>query len=113
MTRIASVVTYLAGVAAAIALLNADIRNDTDAVVIWAGASVLLGWGTGQLRFALLAFLAIPFSVPFGHPDQYLGSEPPQIWWLAMFFAFASACLIFATALARQIAETRRHPWAS
>jgi hypothetical protein len=37
---------------------------------------VLLGWGTGRLSLALLAFLAIPF----GYPDDYQYSEPLPIW---------------------------------
>jgi hypothetical protein len=69
--------------------------------VIWAVASVLLGWGVGQLSLAFLAFLAIPFSVPFGYPDQYLGGEPPPLWLVATFYAFISASLIFSSALIR------------
>jgi len=109
MTRIASIVTYLAGVAAAIILLNANNGDDELAIVIWAVASVLLGWGTGQLSFAFLALLAIPFSVPFGYPDNYQYSEPMPIWWSAMFCVFPSACLIFASALIKSVVESRRH----
>lgn len=77
-------------------------------IVIWAVASVLLGWGTGQLGFAFLALLAIPFAVPFGYPDHYQYSEPMPIWWSAMFYAFISTCLIFASALIKHVVKARR-----
>jgi hypothetical protein len=109
MTRIAFVVTYLAGAALAIVLFNANIGHDLLGVVIWAVASVLLGWGTGSLAFALLAFLAIPFAVPFGNPDDYPYSEPLPIWSWAIFLASGSACLIFAAALVKQVFDSRRH----
>ncbi len=111
MTRIPSiafVMTYLAGAAAAVALLNANTGHGELAVAIWAVASVLLGWGTGQLGFALLAFLAIPFAVPFGYPDHYQYSEPSPIWWSAAFCAFASAGLICLMAVIKSIVELRR-----
>ncbi len=113
MTRIAFVVTYLVGAAAAVILLNANSENGGLAIVIWAVASVLLGLGTGQIGFALLAFLAIPFAVPFGYPDHYEYSEPAPISWSAMFYAFISSCLIFASALIKDVVEARRHQQAS
>jgi hypothetical protein len=105
--------TYLAGVVAAVILLNANSGDTELALVIWAVASVLLGWGTGQLGFALLALLAIPFAVPFGNPDHYQFSEPLPIWWAAMFYAPFSACLIFASALIKNVVDARRHRQAS
>lgn len=108
MTRIAFIVIYLAGAAAAVVLLNANTGDGEWAVAIWAVASVLLGLGTGQPGFALLAFLAIPFAVPFGFPDDYQFSEPNPIWWSATVLAFLSAGLIFFVALMRRIAELRR-----
>lgn len=113
MTRIALVVTYLAGAAVAVVLLNANTENGSLAVAIWAVASVLLGWGTGRGAFALLAFLAIPFSVPFGYPDNYLYSEPLPVWWAAMICAFASAGLIVFIAFMKRIIEIRQHRRAS
>jgi hypothetical protein len=113
MARIALVLTYLAGAAAAIILLNANSGDGELAILIWAVASVLLGWGTGQLGFALLALLAIPFAVPFGYPDHYQYSEPMPIWWSAMFCAFISTCLIFASALMKSVVEDRRRQHAS
>lgn len=108
MTRIAFIVVYLAGAAAAVILFNANTGDGELAVVIWAVASVLLGWGTGQLAFALLALLAIPFAVPFGYPDHYQFSEPMPIWWSAAFCALFSAGLIFLSALMKLIVEARR-----
>jgi hypothetical protein len=107
MNRIAFIVVYLAGAAAAVILLNANTGDGELAIVIWAVASVLLGWGTGQLAFALLALLAIPFAVPFGYPDHYQFSEPMPIWWSAAFCAFLSAGLILLSALTKLIVEAR------
>lgn len=109
MTRIAFIVAYLAAAAAAVVLLNANTGDGEWAVAIWAVASVVLGLGTGQPGFALLAFLAIPFAVPFGYPDNYQFSEPNPIWWSAAVLAFFSAGVIFFVALLRRIAELRRH----
>lgn len=113
MTRIAFIATYLASAAAAVILLNANSGDGELAIVIWAVASVMLGWGTGQLGFAFLALLAIPFAVPFGYPDHYQYSEPMPIWWSAMFCAFISTCVIFASALVKSGVEARRHQQAS
>ncbi len=109
MNRIAFVMTYLAGAAAAVILLNANSGDGELAIAIWSVASVLLGLGTGQLGFAFLALLAIPFAVPFGYPDHYQYSEPLPIWWSAMFCAIASALFIFASALIKKVIEARRH----
>ncbi len=113
MARIALILAYLAGAAVAVILLNANSGGGELAIVIWAGASVLLGWGTGQLGFAFLALLAIPFAVPFGYPDHYQYSEPMPIWWSAMFCALISTCLIFASALIKNVVEARRRRQAS
>jgi hypothetical protein len=110
MTRIVFVVTYLAGAAAAVVLLNANSGDDELAILIWAVASVAVGWGTGQLSFTFLALLAIPFAIPFGYPDHYQYSEPMPIWWSAMLGAVISTCLIFASALIKKVVEDCRHP---
>ncbi len=109
VTRVAFIVVYLAGAAAAVILLNANTGDGELAVAIWAVASVMLGLGTGQPGFALLALLAIPFAVPFGYPDNYQYSEPNPIWWSAAVLAFFSAGMFFLVALLRRIAELRRH----
>jgi len=109
MTRIALVVTYLGSAAAAVILLDANSGEGELAIAIWAVASVLLGWGTGHFGFALLAFLAIPFAVPFGYPDHYQFSEPMPIWLSVAFCAFFSAGLILLGALMKLIVEARRH----
>lgn len=108
MTRIVLVVTYLAGTAAAVILLNANSGDSGWGIGIWAVASVSVGWGTGQLSFAFLPLLAIPFAVPFGYPDHYQYSEPMPIWWSVMFGALISTCLIFASALIKNVFEDRR-----
>jgi hypothetical protein len=108
MTRIALILAYLAGAAAAVILLNANDGDAELAIVIWAVASVLLGCGTGRLGFALLAFLAIPFAIPFGYPDHYQYSEPLPIWWYTAFCASASAGLIFLAALTKRLIEAYR-----
>ncbi len=109
MTRIALVVAYLASIATAVVLLNASTENSLLAFVIWAPTSVILGWGTGQLGFALLAFLAMPFSVLFGHPNHSPESEPPLVLWSVGFYALISASLIFSAALMRSVVDSRRH----
>jgi hypothetical protein len=106
MARIAFIAVYLAGAAAAVILFNANTGSGELAIAIWAIASVLLGWGTGQPGFALLAFLAIPFAIPFGYPDDYQYSEPLPIWWGVAICAFFSAGLTFLIALVKRIAET-------
>ncbi len=108
MTRIALVVAYLASIATAVVLLNAT-GNNSLGFAIWALASVILGWGTGQLGFSLLAFLAMPFSVPFGHPNHSPESEPPLVLWSVGFYALISASLIFSAALMRSVVDSRRH----
>lgn len=108
MTRIAFVVTYLAAAAVAVVLLDANGGGSGLAIVIWAVASVLLGWGTGRPGLALLSLLAIPFAVPFGYPDHYQYSEPMPIWWSAMLCAFISTCLIFAGALIKNAVDAQR-----
>lgn len=108
MARIALVVSYLSGAAIAVILLNANSGDGELALVIWAVASVLLGWGTGQPFFAPLALLAIPFAIPLGYPDHYQYSEPLPIWWWAAILALASAGLIVFTALMKRIVDLRR-----
>lgn len=109
MTRIALTVAYLAGAAATVISLNANGESiGFLPSVIWAVASVLLGWTTGQLGVALLAFLAVLFAIPFGYPDHYQYSEPMPIWWSAMFLAFASAGLVVLAALMKRIVEIHR-----
>jgi hypothetical protein len=108
MTRIVLVVTYLAATLAVVVLINANTGDGSLPLAIWAIASVLLGLGTGRLSFALLAFLAIPFAIPFGYPDNYQYSEPLPIWWAAGFYGCFSAGLIFLAAIVRRIIESRR-----
>lgn len=102
------VIAYLAAMALAVVLLDANSGQEVLALAVWAVASVALGLGTGRFAFALLAFLAIPFAVPFGYPNHYEFSEPMPIWWGATFFSIFSAGLILLAALASRIFEIRR-----
>jgi hypothetical protein len=108
MPRIALISAYLAGMAAAVILFNANVGAEELALVIWAVVSVLLGVGTGQMFFALLAFPAIPFAVPFGYPDNYEFSEPLPIWWDAAVCSLFSAGLIFASAVVRLVLNAKK-----
>jgi hypothetical protein len=110
MIRIVLLVTYLAAAAVAIILVNADWANQQQAMVLWGLASVLLGWGTGQTRWALLAFLAVPFAVPFGFSNEFLGSDAPLVAFLAFMFGIGSAALIVISAGARMIVDGDRRP---
>lgn len=108
MDRIGFIVVYLAAATAAVILFNANSGAGELAIAVWAIASVLLGWGTGQLSLALLAFLAIPFAIPFGYPDNYQYSEPLPIWWSVAICALFSAGLVFLSALMKLIVYARR-----
>jgi hypothetical protein len=110
MIRSVYVVVYLLALAVAVILLNANDGHGTLGLIAWGVASVALGLGTGRIAFSLLAFLAIPFAVPFGYPNDYEFSEPLPIWWGVAITAFFSAGLIFLAALVRLIAEKRRRP---
>ncbi|HEU4738880.1 MAG TPA: hypothetical protein VFS54_07345 [Solirubrobacterales bacterium] len=108
MVRLAFVLAYLAAMAIAVILFDAGSGQEGWGLVIWAIGSVALGLGTGQFGFALLAFLAIPFAVPFGYPNHYEFSEPLPIWWSVTFVSVFSAGLILLAALAMRIIEVRR-----
>lgn len=110
MIRIAFIGIYLAAGATAVLLFNANIGAGEVAIAIWAISSVLLGWGTGQMAFAVLALLPIVFAVPFDIPDNYEFSEPLPIWWGVAFLAPFSAVLILIGAVARLIAEKKKAP---
>jgi hypothetical protein len=108
MIRIACLVTYLTAAAGAVLLFNADQGNSETAMVIWGLASLLLGWGTGWPLWAFLAFLAVPFAMPFGVSNEYLGSDGPYVAMLAFVCAIGSAILIAVSAGARMIVDDRR-----
>jgi hypothetical protein len=108
MPRIAFISAYLVSMAAAVVLLNANVGTVELALAVWAIVSVLLGWGTGQMFFALLAFVAIPFAVPFGYPDNYEFSEPLPIWWDAAICSLLSAGLILIGAIVRLVVNAKK-----
>jgi hypothetical protein len=109
VTRIGLIALFLLAAVAAIIIFNANVGAGEAAIAIWAIASVLLGWGTGQLTFALLAFLAVPLAIPFGYPDNYEFSEPMPIWWGVGVCAIFSAGLVFLSALLKLVVEAHRH----
>jgi hypothetical protein len=104
MTRIVLVVTYLIGMVVTVFLMDADPGGSwgTVCVVI----SVLLGAGTGDLRLATLALLAIPIAIPFGLPADP-GDPALPLWVGGMYFALASSVLIVLAAVIRKFAESR------
>jgi hypothetical protein len=64
MRRITLVVIYLAAAALTVIVVNAHPENELEgaALVLWAFASLLLGWGTGQPLWALLVILVVAFA---------------------------------------------------
>jgi hypothetical protein len=110
MVRFAYAMAYLIATAAVVILLNANDGHWEAALVIWGLASIVLGLGTGQVAFSLLAFLAVPFAAPFGYPDHYEYSEPIPIFWAVGIYAFLSAGLICVAAVVRLIIEKLRRP---
>jgi hypothetical protein len=62
-----------------------------------AAGSLAVGWAVGRAIVAAFAVLAIPFSVPFGYADEYLGSDAPQVWWFGVMAALISAVLVLLT----------------
>jgi len=107
MLRVACILTYLIGAAAAVILLDSNTGAGEAAIAIWAAASILVGWGTGRPVLAVLAFLAVPFAIPFGYPNAYAYSEPIPIWWSVAVLSFFSAGVILLAAFAKHVVELR------
>jgi hypothetical protein len=110
MLRVAFILTYLLAAAAAVLLLEGNTGKGELAIAIWAVASILLGWGTGQPVLAVLAFVVVPFAIPLGYPNDYAYSEPLPIWWWVAVLSAFSAGVILLAAFARRIFELRRRP---
>lgn len=104
MTRIALAVTYLIGTVVAVVSMDANGGGWWGA--IWVVVSVLLGAGTGELRFAPLSFLAIPIAIPFGLPAESNSDPVFPVWFAAAYFALFSSALILLAALTRRIVES-------
>lgn len=108
MIRAAFVLAYLA--AMAFAVISVDAGSDLEGwgVLIWAIASLALGIGTGYLSLALLAFLAIPFAVPFDYPSDAQLHDPLPTWFGVMYLSLCSAGLVLLAAVAGRIVEQLR-----
>ncbi|HEV2728052.1 MAG TPA: hypothetical protein VGV34_07135 [Solirubrobacterales bacterium] len=106
MTRIALVVIYLIGTVCGVVAM--DIGDDGWLPVIWLLASVLLGAGTGEYRFAFLAFLAIPIAIPFGVPADTESDPVLPVWIGAMYLALVSSALVLLAAAVRRVVDSRR-----
>lgn len=108
MIRIVCLVVYFAATAVVVLLFNADQANYEAAMALWGLASILLGLGTGRPLWAPFAFLAVPFAMPFGVANEYLGSDAPSVAIIVFIWAVGSAALITISALARMTIEARR-----
>ncbi len=105
MIRIALVVIYLIGLVLGVVALDAGGGEWMQTTCL--AASILLGAGTGELRFAPLSFLAVPIAIPFGLPADATGDPVFPVWVAAMYLALGSSILILLAALARGIVESR------
>lgn len=102
MLRLAFVIVYLVAMGIGVILIDAGTDLEGWGALIWAVASVALGLGTGRFSFVLLAFLAVPFAVPFGYPNNYEFSEPLPTWFSMVFLSVYSAGLILLSVLANR-----------
>ena len=100
INRFPLLLIYAAATVVAIVLFNANAENDWLAIAVWWVASVLLGWASRTPALALLAFLAIPIAIPFGHANEHLGSDAPWVPLFAAAGAVVSALLIALSAFA-------------
>jgi hypothetical protein len=111
--RFGLVVAYLAAAALTIVLVDAHSEKEQlelVALALWALASLLLGWGTGQPGWALLVLAVIAFAVPFGSQDPPVYHEAALMVVVAGSYGIVSAGLIVASALARLVADRGRRP---
>jgi hypothetical protein len=112
MNRIVFVVTYLGAAAIALIVVNAHTENELEgaAIALWALASLLLGWGTGQPLWALLVFPVVAFAEPFGVQNPPVYHEAASMVIFAGFYGIGSAALIVVSALARMVVDRKRRP---
>lgn len=105
LTRVVLVAIYLVGMV--LAVIAVDTGDDGWLSALWVVASVLLGAGTGDLRFALLSLLAIPIAIPFGLPADTYSDPVLPVWTVAPALAMFSAGLILLSVLIRRFVESR------
>ncbi|HEV2858938.1 MAG TPA: hypothetical protein VGW80_11115 [Solirubrobacterales bacterium] len=106
MTRIALVVTYL--ITLVVGVIALDVYNGGLLPVVWLAASVLLGAGTGDFRFAPLSLPAIPIAIPFGLPADTNFDPVFPIWVAAVYLAALSSALILLAAFLRRVVASHR-----
>jgi hypothetical protein len=104
------VLLYLAALAGSVLVFNADAENAWPALGLAGGASIVLGWATERPSLAVLALLAVPFSIPFGYADDYLGSDAPYVWWFGVFVALVSALAILGATWVKRVIGARATP---
>jgi hypothetical protein len=106
MTRIVLLLAYLIGLILGVVAL--DVSDEGWWAAIWIIASLLLGVGTGDFRFAVLSLLAILIAIPFGLPADRESDPVLPVWIGAVPLAGCSSVLILLGASMRRIAESRR-----
>jgi hypothetical protein len=108
--RIIFVLAYLAAAAFAVVLFDAHAENDQLEIValgLWAIASVVLGWGTGQPLWSLLVIAVVAFALPLGSQNPPIYHEAAITVIYASLVGIASAALILISALARILVDRR------
>ncbi|HEX5714104.1 MAG TPA: hypothetical protein VFX85_12395 [Solirubrobacterales bacterium] len=96
---------YLIGLVTAV--ISVDTGDDGWLSALWVVASVLLGAGTNDFRFALLSLLAIPIAIPFGLPADTYSDPVLPVWTMAPAIAMFSAGLVVIAVLVRRFVESR------
>jgi hypothetical protein len=105
----ASGAVYVATLLGSVLVYNADAENNWPAFALAAAGSIAFGWIADRPGLAVLAVVAVPFSLPFGYADEYLGSDAPRVWWFGVAVAVISAALIVASAWTRRLTERGRN----
>jgi hypothetical protein len=95
---------YVAVALVALVIVNADQGDWRPALGIVGAAALALGWGTGSAWGAVVAWLLVPFALPFGEANQNSGGgETDAVVLLAVAGAAISTALIVLGAGARHL----------
>jgi len=103
--KLVAVIGYVVVMLGILALFNADAENNFLALAVWSAASLVIGWVMRDAWAVVLSLLALPMAVPFGYADQWLGSDAPYVWWLAMSTGAIQVIVVFAAVLGRLLYE--------